>query len=121
MASGLHVHDISMQQGTMTATLGDVTGRHICLEVRPEDNEALDAAYTRLCDVIVAAASSVMLDLLDLHGGTVEASVPDTPDEPVTVEIPCRTCGATVIVPSFAPDQRGHVLRTTYCADHSGT
>lgn len=114
MTGRLFVHSLSMERGTMTAALGDATGRHLCLEMDPNDYPALQDAYDRLCEAIIAGASTVMLDLLDLAGA--EPEIPDAPEEPAVSIVPCRICGADVTIPY--PPQPTSIMGAR-CGEHT--
>jgi hypothetical protein len=117
--SGLHVHALHVDHGHLVASIADETGRSIDLNLTPPDHPALDAAWVRFCEALVAAAQTVMLDLLDSAGACVAApdTVPPSFDEPT--DVPCRICGAPVAVPPFEESDRGEVMLRTYCEDHA--
>ena len=113
MSGGLQVHNVSLIEGRLAVTIADQPGRHLCLELQPSDHPALEDAYERFCEAIVAATSVVMLDLLEVAG--VQATMPDVP----TVVVPCRICGDDTYVAAFTEAQRGAVLTEARCRAHT--
>lgn len=119
-SSGLHVHQIMVDGGRLSATVADHHGRRLTLDVDPDDHPALEAAWDAFCVAIVAATETVMLDLLGAAGRDVTPDDLGTDDWMPSV-LPCRVCGNAVQVdtPPATLEDRAAALRTTYCPEHA--
>lgn len=117
MTSGLHVHEMHLVHGFLHVTIATSEGRDITVALEPDDHPGLAAASERFQETVVAAAQTVMLDVLGMSN--VEAVIPDNLEGlgPSCV-VPCRICGVPVDVPPFSDEERAEVFRTTYCPVH---
>lgn len=106
--SGLHLHSFGWQDGHLGIELATGTGRHMHMELDPDDHPHLLGIFQQFVAACLTAAETTMLDIVGLRG-----SAPDNPAE-LTRIVPCYLCGFPVTTEEPAGVK-------VYCADHHGT